>query len=1305
MAEVAHRINALLLPERRSSYAHSSHVDSRFHTRLNSFLVSRHTRIPRAPCPSPDSSDAPGDVNVDEPGSSSTSAGARTFSVDGTIAKLAQPLSSELSLMASGFDGSASQHETPNLSYRRRLSQPEKGDESTVGGNETDVNDLKSNQSTYEKGPGEKRSAAGGAKRATSSRMPFFNLQTVPPASSGVLQKDPRAERLHIPGSYRSETETSSLHSFQRRSSSEGGGFVAEDLEPVSTHGSSTRNADFHSLAVGALNKAKGRDVAGTTPEPNLRPVKRASRETLMSTTSTQYGRHLLSKPAAGQSVAGKVAEPVVTSGVGHGQIYGEIKDTLSLLQDQQALESKKRSKSRSVVSSADDEAASTIDHPVSARSSRSQLSDLLGPPLPATKDLVDQPDEDPRTPEQVMIPQPLFSSNSLLHRRKSVAPTVVSKTSSADFHSIISRDVPNLSNAQNETVESGFATVEAVPRRSSTIYSPADKKSNNGPGDTTPLPNSYSLVGELADSTDANTHESSTKPADDEHPESKVHWIRQLLTSASSNSLLPHRQNTIASSSRRTSSATNRTAFQNTEPAGLSDSPKKPSRVSTGAVSNENPKEPQKQRSKEPFTRAIQELEGLLKDALVIAKQAADPSHSDTNLTSKGDSSNHEKVHSYEPPYVDSSHGSSVSGGSISSPSEATDEEAHYTTIPSVYIHNGEARSKRVPDIDASPSIKRSLSQALNQPLMVLPTESKSGVDEQPTQGNTLKSHQRLPQEIGGIGDDGPETANVHASHVIESAQLASPGMKANPVNAHDWALVTQPSRSQSLQPLESQTSIPMKSLPVPPSTLEKPDQRVHENMQASTTTSKPSMRLGANLNPGPVIQPRTSSINLRPQKPVEPPYPTRSPLDEGPAGLARKTDPRPAAVQPRKRPQPSAATRPTNMYTSRPKMESGYSFAPSIASTPEGMVLQAHALETPHEQRGQQAQDSLRRGYSLTGRRHVSLRGASGFSLARSHRRAPLARDWSPSRKRYVATVTCINTAVMGLIIGIYAGEVPAIQYAIVDEHHYTILGNVVFFLGLAITTILAWPLPLLHGRKPYVLAAFALTLPLQFPQALAVDKSRSPYVATYRVLLLVPRAFAGVIMGFANINFKTTLLDLFGASLQSSNPHQEVVNVNDVRRHGGGMGVWLGIWTWCSIGSIGVGFLIGAVIIGELDVAWGFWLSIILTASALVINVLVPEVRRSPYRRSMAEVSQGSDVSRRVARGEIKMHLDSTGPMWWGEELLAGLKLCVQMLKQPGFAVLALYVGWIYGQIIMVIVVSRNVGHLGVDLLMTN
>lgn len=177
----------------------------------------------------------------------------------------------------------------------------------------------------------------------------------------------------------------------------------------------------------------------------------------------------------------------------------------------------------------------------------------------------------------------------------------------------------------------------------------------------------------------------------------------------------------------------------------------------------------------------------------------------------------------------------------------------------------------------------------------------------------------------------------------------------------------------------------------------------------------------------------------------------------------------------------------------------------------------------------------------------------------------------------------------------------------------------------------------------------------------------------------------------MGFGNINFKTTLMDLFGASLQSGNPHQEIVNENDVRRHGGGMGMWLGIWAWSFIGSLGVGFWIGASIISGLSVPWGFWITIILNAAVLLLNVATPEVRRSAHRRSMAEVRSGTDVSRRIARGEIKMHLESTGPLWWWEEVSAGITLSWRMLKQPGFAVLAFYWGWIYAQIVLVVVLS--------------
>ncbi|CAO2657877.1 Nn.00g071370.m01.CDS01 [Neocucurbitaria sp. VM-36] len=311
--------------------------------------------------------------------------------------------------------------------------------------------------------------------------------------------------------------------------------------------------------------------------------------------------------------------------------------------------------------------------------------------------------------------------------------------------------------------------------------------------------------------------------------------------------------------------------------------------------------------------------------------------------------------------------------------------------------------------------------------------------------------------------------------------------------------------------------------------------------------------------------------------------------------------------------------------------------------------------------------------------------------FSLRRHHRRQPIARNWSTGKKRLTAVIACINTALLGIIIGVYAGEVPRIQYFLADESHIVIVGNAVLYFGLAVSTFVVWPLPLLHGRKPYVLAALALALPLQFPQAIVVSAKRSPNDARFRTGLLCSRAALGLVLGFANVNYITVLLDLFGASLQSKNPHQEFVVANDVRRHGGGMGMWLGIWSWCWIGSLAVGFQVGAAIIESLSPDWGFYVVVIILAAALVLNILAPETRRAPYRKSVTEVYDRDEnyITRRVSRGECKLHISTEGPKYWFEEVWAGMKLMVMMMFQPGFLVLSLYLGWIYAQIVLVIV----------------
>jgi len=304
----------------------------------------------------------------------------------------------------------------------------------------------------------------------------------------------------------------------------------------------------------------------------------------------------------------------------------------------------------------------------------------------------------------------------------------------------------------------------------------------------------------------------------------------------------------------------------------------------------------------------------------------------------------------------------------------------------------------------------------------------------------------------------------------------------------------------------------------------------------------------------------------------------------------------------------------------------------------------------------------------------------------------RDPIARKWESSRKRITATVACINTGMLGFIVGIYAGMVPRIQYQLADQHHYIIQGNIYLYIGLAVTSFLFWPLPLLHGRKPYIIGSLALALPLQFPQAVISTGYRSPTDSQYRVGLLLARFFTGLSLGFTHVNSFTVLLDLFGASLMSSRPHQEFVALDDMRRDGGGMGIWLGIWSSSFIASLSVGFLSGAAIINHLSAEWGFYVTIILIASVLVLNIIAPETRRSAFRRLFrAYVVDSDDNARRqVRRGEVKLHISTTGPSICWEEVWAGVILSKRMFFQWGFSVMALYVGWIYAQIVLVIMV---------------
>lgn len=57
---------------------------------------------------------------------------------------------------------------------------------------------------------------------------------------------------------------------------------------------------------------------------------------------------------------------------------------------------------------------------------------------------------------------------------------------------------------------------------------------------------------------------------------------------------------------------------------------------------------------------------------------------------------------------------------------------------------------------------------------------------------------------------------------------------------------------------------------------------------------------------------------------------------------------------------------------------------------------------------------------------------------------------------------------------------------------------------------------------------------------------------------------------------------------------------------------------------------------------------------------------------------------------------LHRVKDGPRWWGQEVYHGIALSLEMLRQPGFATMAVYLAWIYAQIVLIIVVSSSRQH---------
>ena len=1338
-------------PHRLSGYSPSQATNHDLLARIRCLLLSRNYHFPPGtPCPSPDFTFVPYDIDSNPNEDLHTDRISSRLNFEEIVAKLAQLESTEHAMVVNPHDGRLGQTEsTTGDRHLRRLSQPNLQDRR---GSSTDDTVMKLESNMDQKSFGNlmgrdpivhPAAEIASSKPPTGSRIPRYVLKTVNPTSPSAAEGRLRPNPHHVPGSYRSEvipvvgldvgTETPLAEEDQ----------VQSDPE--------TPRPKFDSLktAFEALSIVRDHQIPITEP-PSVRVeqgfsistlVRRPSQSTLQSNLSAKSGRHPLLQPTAELPGISRLAEPVLTPSLedrhGNDEDYflAQQVPSTSLTSEPQP------STAEAIKILPTDKRSPPIGEQQPERNvavpDSAHVASLLAEIPPFSEDVVDHV-----IPEQptVTVGSPAVS---MKQRVRSYSPSVHSRRSSLGFNgqrrsrkssqrpmppkkgtsSVYDDDTIGLLSEEPSETDAKSALSDRLSTFSralsqlseislhrvmpSTTYATIESTGDNE-NEAIRFQKPSSVPSTIASATTSESHQPSpwrngsyrrpmsviTTPGVTK-PDYKQHWMRQLLGRRSSEVVRPSspiltarppRKHIHAADGWRADIIPLLREFEAT-----ADGPRSQRHVtdSTDGMTAVR----LQQTNPETFSHVIGELEVLLKEALQIARQAADREEHDTrdDPTEVAGPAESRLGHDIQEDSIEAvggdyrNHPHFKRHGGVQSVSQVSDSKSEQgqdraTVIePEVLEHHGEFNKPRDPG-PYPPS----------SPVPV-PTRDAPIVPGAELVNSTSKHAQEVAAHLG-VPKPVPTTGVSNSVH-FKKGRSSTMAQVTNEVNPwEDFSEIPKESPEMTTFTLQRRLTPYPQAMELPPpqkppsSRLGSKEQTIHLSRKPTIpeVPSKEDVRDFIDAHRPPPIQPRSSSVKLRmgyisEEGAYDHEMQVWNSSEEDLAGDTYVTDFHQPGIRNRK------STRQWIGCDQRTRPGLG----PGRLPQQDTITSLRAPRSVDNSLNNQQEGVENTKGYSLRDRHHFSIRGAQGFSLSRSHRRAPTARDWSTRRKRFVAAVTCINTALLGFIIGIYAGEVPAIQYAIVDQHHYAILGNVVFFIGMAIPTILFFPLPLLHGRKPYTLGALGLLLPLQFPQAIAVGQAASPYVANYRVGLLLPRAFAGFVAGFANINLITTLLDLFGASLQSGNPHQESVDLNDVRRHGGGMGVWLGIWTWCFIGSIGFGFLIGAGIISSLPVTWGFWISIIITAAVLILNVMTPEVRRSPYRRSMAEVMNGTEVSRRIARGEVKMHLYSTGPKHWWEEVIAGHVLCIRMLKQPGFVILSLYMGWIYGQVVMVMV----------------
>lgn len=347
MAKAARWIDASSVPEHRTKQKTSPEVDKDLQTRIRSLLVPQNEHPPpRVPNPSPEYAssfrDSDDYISCFSPRAASLSPSA----VKAIAAKLVDTDPRMLSIVANNFDGPAGPIVYPDMGFLQKSPIQPGFQKAGDSNQETLSPEARSGLDDFVVGRYQKRnhrksgssaatssftpsfrSMSQSSKRSTGSRIPAFNIRTIPPASLHVDVEPSRPGMQTMPGSYISEVETTAGPSPLPKSIT---------ADSVSTRGlpisKSTRtdlspNPEIHSRAIEALRKAMDHDKP-VNPSRSVPPLRKAfSQTSLKSSTSTLKSCHLM-KLAAGHGGASQAAEPVLTPSVSHGHPYREIVET-----------------------------------------------------------------------------------------------------------------------------------------------------------------------------------------------------------------------------------------------------------------------------------------------------------------------------------------------------------------------------------------------------------------------------------------------------------------------------------------------------------------------------------------------------------------------------------------------------------------------------------------------------------------------------------------------------------------------------------------------------------------------------------------------------------------------------------------------------------------------------------------------------------------------------------------------------------------------------------------------------------------